>query len=226
MAKDGLILVFDMDQTIIDSDPFFKSNPLDYSRIPEYLNMNVVNILLRAAKLRPKKVTAIFLLTNNSDKQFVAAVDSALYELSMGSRGKYNTVESMDTNSSKMPHKAYFFDDIFMLDHPKRKPTSQGIPPGIKDLHTVLEMMHTINSDEHPNIIKNLFFFDDIPNHKLHDEFLNFSSGKYKNHYITISPPYQKGKIDKTNYKPVLKALQKLDKKPATLSLRKTRRNH
>ena len=226
MAKDGLVLVFDMDQTIIDSDPFFKSNPLEYSKIPDYLNMNVVNILLRAAKLRPTKVMAIFLLTNNSDKQFVAAVDSALYKLSMGSRGKYNTVESADSNSSKMPHKEYFFDDIFMIDHPKRKQASIGVSSGVKDLHTVLEMMHTINSDEHPNIIKNLFFFDDMSNHKLHDEFIEYSGGKYKNHYITIHPPYQKGKIDKTNYRPILKALQKLDKKPASLSLRKTRRNH
>lgn len=222
MVKDGLILVFDMDQTIIDSGPFFKNDPLDYSKIPEYMNMNVVNILLRAAKLRPKKVAAIFLLTNNSDKHFVAAVDSALYNLSMGSRGKYNTVESADSNSNKMPHKEYFFDDIFMLDHPKRK----SINPAIKDLHTVLEMMSTINSEEHPNIIKNLFFFDDLPNHKLHDEFIDYSNGKYKNHYITITPPYKKEKVDKTNYRPVLKALQNIDKKPATLSLRKTRRNH
>ena len=117
MAKDGLILVLDMDQTIIDSDPFFRKDILDTSKIPEYLNMNIVNILLRAARLRPKKVKAIFLLTNNSDKQFVANLDSAILDLSNGSTGKYNTSESKDPNAKKMPQKPYLFDDIFTRNH-------------------------------------------------------------------------------------------------------------
>jgi hypothetical protein len=221
MSKDGLILVLDMDQTIIDSEPFFRQNPLNRSKIPEYLNMNIIHILLRAAKLRPNKVKGIFLLTNNLDKDFIAKVDTAILDLSMGSKGKYNTSESTDYISQKMPDKEYFFDDIFMLDHPKRKSKIPGGSPEVKDIHTVVEMIKTIDSTASPNIISKLFFFDDIPDHKLHDEFLNSSGGKYKQHYMTITPPYKKGITDKTNYTPILKALHKLDGKSG---LRKTRK--
>lgn len=216
MAKDGLILVLDMDQTIIDSDPFFKKDPLDHSKIPEYLNMNLVNILLRAARLRPKKVKAIFLLTNNSDKQFVANVDSAILDLSKGSTGKYNTSESKDPDADKMPQKPYFFDDIFTRNHPMRMTKVPGLSHAVKDLHTVLQMIHTIDPDYHSDIMKNLFFFDDISQHKLHEEFINSSNGKYKDHYITISPPYKNDVEDKTDYKPILKALKKLEKRHVT----------
>jgi hypothetical protein len=213
MAKDGLILVLDMDQTIIDSTPFFRKDPLDSSMIPEFLNMNLVNILLRAAKLRPKKVKGIFLLTNNSDKEFVANVDSAILDLSKGLRGKYNTSESGDPDAKNMPQKPYFFDDIFTIQHSMRKTHALGVRAGIKDLHTILEMIHTIDPKYHSNLMKNLFFFDDVPTHKLHEEFINSSGGKYKSHYITITPPYNKGIEDKTDYKPILRAMSMVDRK-------------
>lgn len=221
MAKDGLILVLDMDQTIIDSGPFFRNTPLDHSKIPEYLNMNVVNIILRAAKLRPKKVKAIFLLTNNSDTQFVASVDSAILDLSRGSTGKYNTSESRDPDAKKMPQKPYFFDDIFTRNHPMRMTKVPGISHAVKDLHTVLQMIHTIDPGYHSDLMKNLFFFDDMPQHKLHDEFINSSNGKYKDHYITISPPYKRGIEDRTDYKPILKALKKLENKRKTRKIKR-----
>jgi len=221
MAKDGLILVLDMDQTIIDSDPFFRTPPLNASRIPEYLNMNVVNILLRAAKLRPKKVKAIFLLTNNSDTQFIASVDSAILDLSKGSVGKYNTSESRDPDAKKMPQKPYFFDDIFTINHSMRKTKIAGISHGIKDIHTVLQMIHTIDPGYHSDLMKNLFFFDDLPQHKLHEEFINSLGGKYKDHYITIRPPYKKEFEDKTDYRPILKTLAKLENKRKTRKIKR-----
>lgn len=198
----GLVLVLDMDQTIIDSEPFFRKQPLDLSKIPEYLNMNVIDILLKAAKLRPRKVKCIFLLTNNSDKEFIAKVDSAILNLSR-SVGKYNTPESKDPESKKMPQKEYFFDDIFMMNHSMRTNNQ-----GTKDLHTIMEMIHTIDPRYQSNVMKNLFFFDDIPNHRLKDEFEMALGGKYSDHYITITPPYKKGLKDKTDYTPILKSLR------------------
>ena len=223
MAKDGYILVLDLDQTIIDSDPFFEDRNFDHSKIPEHLNMNIVNILIRASKLRPKKIKAIFLLTNNSDKQFVANVDSAILDLS-DSRGRYNTNQSKDPDAKNMPQKPYFFDDIFTIDHSMRKTNIPGVSSGIKDLHTVLKMIHTIDPGYHYNIMEKMFFFDDSPRHKLHDEFLNTSGGKYKDHYITITPPYKKGVTDTTNYTPILKVINKLENKRNTYR-RNTKRN-
>ena len=61
----GLVLVFDLDQTILDSsDPKFFDNSLTPDVLKEMikknLNMNIVNLLIRASKLRPSgKVSAI-----------------------------------------------------------------------------------------------------------------------------------------------------------------------
>ncbi len=92
----GLILVFDMDQTILDSsDPYLFERPpgpealiILKQKIKEALNWNVVNIMKRAANLRPTgEVSAICLLTNNSSHILVSAVDEVLYE-ETGSKGK------------------------------------------------------------------------------------------------------------------------------------------
>jgi len=95
----GLILVFDMDQTILDSsDPYLFERPptpeahiILKEKIRLALNWNVVNLMKRAAKLRPSgQVSAICLLTNNSSTILVSAVDEVLFE-ETGSKGKYKT---------------------------------------------------------------------------------------------------------------------------------------
>ena len=73
--------------------------------------------------------------------------------------------------------------------------------------------------------MKDVYFFDDIGTHNLRAEFNFMSEGKYKDHYIQITPPYNKHLHDKTDYRAVLHSLAALDKEqpelPLTKSLRK-----
>ena len=202
----GLVLVFDMDQTILDSsDPYLFNRPPTPSarvilkrKIRQSLNMNVLNILRRAAKLRPTKVEAILLLTNNSSTILVSAVDEVLYELTSHSRGRYTTFRN-----EGLPDKPYFFDSIMMRGSPSRPKTIDDNPP--KRFIDVATMLNKEPS------MKDIYFFDDIGNHTLRSEFDTISKGIYSDHYIQITPPYTKGQEDRTNYDPILRALSKLD---------------
>ena len=130
----GLILVFDLDYTIIDTSLYSDLGPnsdMSLEKIIEGLNPHVLHILNRAARARYAGVDAICLLTNNDSKEFVSAVDNAILQISKkrgGKRGKYNTTECHDTDMAGMTNPEYFFDSILMRSHPNR---SAG---GIKSL--------------------------------------------------------------------------------------------
>lgn len=206
----GLILVFDMDQTILDSsDPSFYDDadtPEEISalesKIAKSLNINVLRILVRASKLRTSgKVTGLFLLTNNSSIPLVSALDKVLLEIS-GSRGQFKRVEDPDVD--EFPEKPYFFDYIMVRQHPRRPKLYN--PP--KRLYDILAMMEHIGMyDEHANPLKDIYFFDDIGNHQLHNDFKILEHGKYLDHYIHITPPFSMKTKDTTDYSPILHAL-------------------
>ena len=218
----GLILVFDMDQTILDSsDRYLFERPATpeahvilKEKIRQALNWNVVNIIKRAAKLRPDKVSAICLLTNNSSTILVSAVDEVLYEES-GSKGKYKTYTG-NANDRTMPDKPYFFDSIMMRQHSSRPKTIDNNPP--KRLMDIVNMMKFLDvKDAGIETMRDIYFFDDIGSHALRGEFNFMSSGKYKDHYIQITPPYRADTDDTTDYNPILHALANLDKEQPVL---------
>lgn len=215
----GLILVFDMDQTIIDSNDqrFFEDvNTAEEYRafkkmVRDSLNWNIVNIMIRASKLRPDKVSAMCLLTNNSYDVLVSVLDEILLEIT-GSVGKYKTYPG-NANSNEMPKKSYFFDSIMMRQHRSRPMTVDHNPP--KRYEDIMNMMKYIGVKD-PQM-KDTFFFDDVGTHALRSEFNFMSDGKYKDHYIQIRPPFSKFSTDMTFYIPVLQALALLDGKPPSL---------
>lgn len=221
----GLILVFDMDQTILDSsDPYLFNRPsgpdaykgqLMKDKIKEALNWNVVNIMRRAADLRPSgKVSAICMLTNNSSTIMVSAVDEVLNEI-IGSKGRYKTY-SGNSSSDAMPEKTYFFDSIMMRQHKSRPQVYD--PP--KRLIDILNMMQYLGiKDDGINTLRDIYFFDDIGKHNLRAEFNFMADGKYDNHYIQITPPYSKHFSDQTRYDSILEALSELDGKPPKLPM-------
>lgn len=215
----GLVLVFDMDQTILDSsDPYLFQKPstpeahvILKQKIKDGLNWNVVNLIKRAAKLRPSgNVTAICLLTNNSSTILVSAVDEVLYE-ETGSKGKYKAYPG-NANDKTMPDKPYFFDSIMMRQHSSRPKTVDDNPPKrLEDITKMMDFMG-IKAD-----LDTIYFFDDIGSHVLRGEFNTLSDGKYTDHYIQITPPYHKSTLDRTNYAPILHALSNLDKQQPQL---------
>lgn len=218
-----------MDQTILDSsDPYLFDNPatpedmlLLKRRIKAAFNWNVVNIMKRAAALRPDKVSGIYMLTNNSSRSFVSAVDEALLE-EIGSKGKFRTFKP-DLESGQMPNKPYFFDYIMTRYHYSRPRDTDDSPP--KRMIDILNIMKYTGLDGNMESVKDIYFFDDIANHNLKAEFNFLSDGKYSNHYIHINPPYSKYVRDRTQYDSILRALSDLDGFPRNLHLLNSSRN-
>jgi len=210
----GLVLVFDLDQTILDSsDPKFFDNSLTPDVLKEMikknLNMNIVNLLIRASKLRPSgKVSAICLLTNNSSVNFVQLVDSVLKDLtgSVGSYGKKAVEDGFEAGE-------YFFDAVMTRNHSARHSTPSGSPP--KRLEDINKMLEPFDLSFGSATMDDLFFFDDLPNHHIMQTYREV--GEFRENYIQIKPPYTKYRIDTTNYTPVLRALASLDGQPDTL---------
>jgi hypothetical protein len=210
----GIVLVFDLDQTILDSSDdrlFDGSLGPDEIRelIKKNLNMNIVNLLIRTSELRPSgKVTAICLLTNNSSVKFVQLVDGVLKELtkSNGSYGKKAVEDGFEAGE-------YFFDAIMTRNHSARPIAASGSPPKrIEDINKMLEPFSTSFGSA---TMDELFFFDDLPNHQILQTYKEV--GDFRENYIQIKPPYNKYTRDTTNYTPILRALSELDGGAPTL---------
>jgi hypothetical protein len=224
----GLVLVFDLDQTIIDStdDSLFRipDTPDNFRALKFKLksesrvNINIVNILKRAARLRLSgKISAICLLTNNSDAFFVSAVDGLLkddisYRDPEGAVGRYRNSEYLkrDPESIKMrDNQGYFFDVIMMRHHSSRKRLDSP-PKSFEDVKTMMGYL------DKPVNLRDVYFFDDIF-HKLDGEliFEGFDSQSIK-----INPPFARFKHDFTNYEPVLSKLSELEGPKSSASVR------
>ena len=197
----GLILVFDLDETITNTE------------YPVTFNRNILEILIKASKLRDKGlgVDAIFLLTNNSDKEYVAAIDDAL-TIHIESIGKY-------TGDDKMPEKDYFFDFIMTRNHPFRYKEMKRIND-VKDMC----MITGVKYDSIEDIMSRTYFFDD-QEHILKQQMESWFDGKYADHYIHIKPGFtgRKNVIDETDFNPIESALNNLSGgKRSTYKKRKT----
>ena len=224
----GIVLVFDLDQTIIDSsdDSLFRipDTPDNFRALKFKLksesrvNINIVNILKRAARLRLSgKVSAICLLTNNSDPFFVSAVDGLLkdeigYRDPEGAVGRYRNSEYLkkDPESIKMrDNQGYFFDVIMMRHHPSRVQV-QSPPKRFEDVKTMMGYL------DKPVHLRDVYFFDDIF-HVLDGEliFEGFDSQSIK-----ITPPFARFKHDFTNYESVLNKLSELEGPTSSASVR------
>jgi hypothetical protein len=91
-SNNGLIFVFDLDETIANT-----SKPLE-------LNRNILSILFNIVRFRGNGIDGIFLLTNNSDIDYIASIDAILLKLT-GSKGKF-------FGDYDFPEREYFFDYI------------------------------------------------------------------------------------------------------------------
>ena len=172
---EGLILVWDMDQTLIGKNPF-------------ELNANALKIIKQAATKR-SKVSAIFLLTNNSDTYIINMVTEILTE-------QLNLPPEFATEN--------VFHGIMSATDPTRiDSTNTAYPPGgLKRLEDVMMLMVRKGLPFNQETLKDrVYFFDDLPNHMIREQIP-------EDHYIQIVPPFEDNSIkDETNYEPILRAL-------------------
>jgi hypothetical protein len=190
-----LLLVFDLDQTIIDTKQRFLypenfSSPEAYKEeLKTKFNPAVINIIKRVGSMRPEQVGGICLLTNNSAEDFVKTVDTILFEIT-GSAGKNKD--------------GGFFDHIMMRGDPLRSDPENKT---IDDIVKFVELLG-ISNNGLDDIMENSFFFDDSSGHKL---FYDYYNAQKLDHYILIDPPFNiLNKKDNTYFMPVIRALDRL----------------
>lgn len=130
----GLILVWDMDQTII-------GNSVDNEKL--IFNPNAIDIIRKAIDMRPKKVSAIFLLTNNPADGLINMFHIKL---------------------SLLLRTPYVFDGIMTATDGER---AEGIPKRLEDVKTLMDR-RDFKYDE--TLKDRVYFFDDVPNHQIRGE--------------------------------------------------------
>ena len=222
MATPGLVLVFDLDQTLIDTNNDW-SGIMDSlqdesltnvqfkerinTKIVPLLNMTLIEKILRPASVlrRTGQVAAIFMLSNNTRIEFAANVSYAIQEL-LKSVSKYH--------DSKRGRHSYFFDYIMLRNHASRD-GSANPPKSITDVETMLQKIGLPIRD----LEERTYFFDDRSDHDIRYDFKRGGLND-KDHYIHIlpgngelegdsikHPGFSKGFPDPTDYSPVERVL-------------------
>jgi hypothetical protein len=144
-AGKGLILVFDLDNTIVGE--YSDQSKFDSEEI--VLNERIVELLRKAVDARNKNiVSAILLLTNNADEIFIKVV-----ELTISMRLKKN-------------YHFTIFDEGMSRNHPFRSPPKENPP---KSLREVEYMVRKAKLDTE-NLANRVIFIDDIATHQIAQE--------------------------------------------------------
>ena len=187
---DGLVLVWDVDQTLsgqyFDPNVFSKNpsvNPYDYV----LLNPKALQVIQLANDAKKTGRVAIQgILTNNGDENFIRLIITAI--------------------ENKLGQKP-IFDFVMTRNHPSRESTDQQ-PKRLQDIQTMLNEIGAPTT----NLANRVYFFDDMV-HVLKYELP-------PNQYIQILPPFPgkdlyenpdlKGESDETNWQSILTALRQL----------------
>lgn len=221
----GLVLVFDLDQTLIDSHGSIMDEVINKAipqnkrdeLIDKALNKRLIEEILRpASRLRGdpnNKVDAICLLTNNSDRNYVSEICKYLHKL-LKSPGVFERVRGIpETGDPDFPLASsgenYFFDYIMVRQHSSR-PKSGNPPKRLRDVEFMLNALRKNTND----LERRTFFFDDmLPTHIINME---LTQKGYPDHYIIIkgcegdgSGGFKSGSGDCSVYTPVTEAFKR-----------------
>lgn len=159
--KEKPIFVFDLDQTIVDSANFRSYRTLDKIFIHD-----VVILLGDLARARSaEQIVGIFLLTNNASQAYIYHVEQQLLRL-------YPSDRSLHTGK--------FFDGVLHRNSKSRTPVGSPDPEkALSDVRTLLDMIGAPYKDE--TLARRVWFFDDMPYHKIRRELP-------LTHYILVKP--------------------------------------
>lgn len=183
--KEGWVLVFDLDQTITAS----KDETIEF-------NQKIVDILKGAVKDREKGiVSAIFLLTNNADVEYIKQVHTEL-----------NTI--IDTTN--------VFDYVLDANHPVRThmPDIRHIRNAKQKTLADVEFMLDQVKKTTKNLVYRLLFFDD----QEHMLSVQLKSAGKPEHFIHINPPFV-GTKDTSHTKTLTRRKKKGTRKIRDVSL-------
>jgi hypothetical protein len=195
----GVIFGFDLDQTLIDSHGLKQSDLKDYETASKFIgariNKKILETVLNSAinYRRYGYIDAIFLLTNNSDRNYVAFVCRYISDILKG-RGAFGQIRNKSYGNSQMPDFGdtigYFFDYVMVRQHASRG----GTEDPSKSLKDIKFMINALNESRFKNIkftddndlASRTYFFDDRSQHRIRNELNDFG---YPENYIQIKGP-------------------------------------
>jgi len=177
----GLILVFDLDQTLAHTTEFI------------YFNKTILHLFEYITKkaLRGTVIEGIFLLTNNASMAYVKKIDELL-KTEFKSTGAF-------TGGAGYPADTYFFDYIMDYNHPNRQADKSKSALDVIFMANNLGIGYTDLS----NLLQRTYFFDDLE----HTLKTDMAAAGVPDHYIQIKPPFENKAPDNTNYEPVYVAV-------------------
>lgn len=146
----GLVLVFDMDQTLVDTYTIFrKKEDLDIETVEQYMNVRLLDEVLNpAVQLKGTTISAVILLSNNSLVDYVEFICGYI-------------------NYRLKTHNV--FDSIITRNGTEDVPRSGENPP--KRLTDVETILNSIGKDS-SNLAGRVYFFDDL-HHEIEKELAN-----------------------------------------------------
>ena len=145
--SDGLVLVWDVDQTLSGQyfDPKQYTNPKIKLLNYVILNPNAREVIKTAFLAKTTgRVSHIGILTNNDNKEFISLVKEKI---------------AIETG----------YSDIFDFTITANRPNKNIGPNGqlVKSIATIQEVL-----PEEKNLSERIYFFDDMPDHVIRDELL------------------------------------------------------
>ena len=188
----GLILVFDLDQTI--ASPAGDNDIIVNDKIIEILGV------IQRANLRGNGVDAIFLLTNNSSAEYIKWIDGFLLEQTK-SIGKFK-------GGDDYPEDDYFFD--YIMDYNNSTRNGDRLTKSLNNIKVMVDKAG-IEYITDKDLLTRIYFFDDL-DHVIKDELAADGLG---NQYIKITPPLEFKKKDLTDYNPIYAAIRNLMRRKA-----------
>jgi hypothetical protein len=169
----GIILVWDLDQTLINGPNI------------ENINENALTIMHEA--FESPKFTANLMLTNNGNEKFITMAQIALL-------GKYN---QMFPESKRFSLFSITYNSVTNGRVPDNTVPVAERTPGhkAKRLDDVKNMLINLGLSI-DSLEPRVFFFDDLPGHVIRTQIP-------LENYIQITPPFNTVAADNTNYAPV-----------------------
>lgn len=182
----GYVLVFDMDQTI--TGEYFDVVRSPYR--PLDINPTVVHILKLAVQAKATgKVSAILLLTNNSDEKYISKMVNTINFLVLGRDRKRSD---------------FVFDDGLKAGDPGRNvPPGKPVNHALKSFRDIARML-VRRGLPIEKLESRTLFFDDQPGHVLTAQLIKAG---FENHFVHIKPGYQQGVEDETDWSVIEEAL-------------------
>ena len=169
----GIILVWDLDQTLING--------------PEVENINENALRIMHEAFESPKFTANLMLTNNGSEPFITMAQMALLDA-------YNT---MFPESKRFSLFSITYNAVTKSRVPDTTvPVAQRTPGHkAKRIEDVAKMLNDLGLPI-GSLPERVFFFDDLPAHVIRTQIPAAN-------YIQITPPFNTVEEDRTNYAPV-----------------------